>query len=99
MPEPLGFVSGDGYKVRISEVGSGRVQCSDDFYLMSTEDSLLHGEPGPASIAVVAPTKEAVAAAGEEYTVQVRMLVVLYVACRHTRLVQYSRVALVLLRP
>lgn len=80
MPEPLAFVSGDGYKLRISEVGSGRVECSDDFYLMSTEDSLLPGEPGPATIDVLSPTKEDVAVAGEEYTVEVRTA-----APRHAR--------------
>lgn len=75
MPEPIAGMSGHGYRVRISEIG-GRLNafaCSDEFYLSSSAgaamiESFHLGEP---SIAVVSPTKDSVAMAGEEYTIEV----------------------------
>lgn len=66
MPEPV--VPGDGYRVRISQVGGDNVRCSDSFYLMPWTD----GVAGTgAAISVVSPTSESLALAGEEYTVEV----------------------------
>lgn len=66
MPEPI--VPGDGYRVRISQVGTDNVRCSDSFHLLGSDASTA-GTGG--SISVVSPTSESVAVAGEEYTVEV----------------------------
>lgn len=71
-PEPLGGRSNDGYRIRIAEVGSETYRCSDDFYLMSSADAPAAGEEGGPSMEVVAPTADALAIAGEIYTVEVR---------------------------
>ena len=66
LPEPI--ESGDGYRIRISEVGGDEVRCSDSFYLMGSEEGM---SGTGASIRVVSPTSESVALAGDEYTVEV----------------------------
>lgn len=74
-PEPMNGISGNGYRVRIAEVGGGldKVRCSDDFYIVSTMDMSMQGGPGGPSMWVVSPTEESVAIAGGEYTVEVRL--------------------------
>lgn len=74
MPEPLGGVSGSGYRVRITQVGYSpeRVRCSDNFYLVSADELPVLGYGEGPSIAVVSPTADSVAVAGNEYTVEVR---------------------------
>ncbi|CAB1111076.1 unnamed protein product [Ectocarpus sp. CCAP 1310/34] len=69
-PEPLGGRSNEGYRIRIAEVGSDTYRCSDDFYLMSSADAPAAGEEGGPTIEVVAPTADALAIAGEIYTVE-----------------------------
>ena len=71
LPEPIAGYSGDGYRVRITEVGTDRFRCSQDFYLMSSADAALVGMDGGASLDVVVPTSYSVAVAGEEYTIEV----------------------------
>lgn len=72
MPEPIAGVSGDGYRVRIAEVnGTDRAKCSDDFYLVSSSDVPDVGEPDGPSMVVVEPSSDAVAIAGDTYTVEV----------------------------
>lgn len=72
MPEPIAGVSGDGYRVRVAEVnGTDRATCSDDFYLVSSSDAPNVGESGGPSMVVVEPSSEAVAIAGDTYTVEV----------------------------
>lgn len=72
MPEPLAHHSGDGYRVRIVEVGTEEYRCSDDFYLMDSGDAPVAGEAGGGYIEVLSPTSHSVAMAGETYTVEVR---------------------------
>lgn len=67
MPDPI--VSGDGYHVRIAEVGADRARCSDSFYLITPSEADEWARPW---IMVVSPTSDSVALAGEEYTVEVR---------------------------
>lgn len=67
MPEPL--VPGDGYHVRISQVGTDQARCSDSFYLMGSDEADMGSG---ASITVLSPTSESLALPGQEYTVQVR---------------------------
>ncbi|CAM9650948.1 unnamed protein product [Pylaiella littoralis] len=69
-PEPMNGVSNDGYRVRISEVGSETFRCSDDFYLMSSADAPAAGEPGGPTVEVLAPDANSMALAGEMYTVE-----------------------------
>ena len=71
MPEPIAGNSGDGYRVRITEVGTDKFRCSQDFYLMSSVDAALLGAAGGATMDVVVPTSDSIAVAGEEYTVEV----------------------------
>ena len=71
MPEPLGGVSGDGYRVRISEVGTDTSRCSSDFYLVASEDAPGPFEEGGPSIVVIEPNSNSVAVAGDAYTVEV----------------------------
>lgn len=73
MPEPLGERSSNGYRVRIAEIGGSfdTVRCSDDFYLMASQDVPMVGEEGGPSIEVLSPTVDSVAISGEEYTVEV----------------------------
>ena len=71
MPEPITGSSGDGYRVRIAEVGTDKAYCSDDFYLMSSADAALVEGVGGASLGVVAPNSDSMAVSGEEYTVEV----------------------------
>lgn len=71
MPEPLAGISGDGYRVRIIEVGTENYRCSSDFYLMSTADAPGPGEMGGPSLVVIEPNAQSVAVAGDAYTVEV----------------------------
>lgn len=70
-PEPIAAFSGDGYRVRISQVGreETRTRCSDDFYLMSSTDAV--GISAEATVEVITPSSDSMAVAGEEYTVEV----------------------------
>lgn len=73
-PEPINGVSNNGYRVRIAEIGSEKFRCSEDFYLMSSADAITPGEPGGASMDVIAPDADSMAVAGEMYTVEVRLI-------------------------
>lgn len=73
-PEPVGDISGTGYRVRITEVGGGDSACSDEFYLMSSSDADFMEDWGDPFIAVVSPTKYSVAVAGQDFTVEVSYL-------------------------
>lgn len=75
MPEPLDGVSSNGYRVRLAQVGYGseRIRCSEDFYLVSSQDVPLPGNTGGPSMAVVSPTADSIAVAGNEYTIEVRV--------------------------
>lgn len=55
MPEPI--VSGNGYRVRISDAGGDNVRCLDRFYLILLEDS---AAGIGASINVVSSTSESI---------------------------------------
>lgn len=47
MPESLGGMSGDGYRMRTTQVGGlDKVLCSEDFNLMASEDAPVVGEVG-----------------------------------------------------
>lgn len=72
MPEPLDGVSSNGYRVRLAQVGYGseRIRCSEDFYLVSSQDVPLPGNTGGPSMAVVSPTADSIAVAGNEYTIE-----------------------------
>lgn len=74
MSNPTGGYSGDGYRVRIAQVGTDRVRCSDDFYLVSSEDVPGPGEEGGPVMLVVEPSANAIAVAGDMYTVEVSNL-------------------------
>lgn len=65
MPEPI--IPGDGYRVRISQVGADMARCSDNFYLMGSDT-----ERNDPSITVASPDVDSVALAGKEYMVEVR---------------------------
>ena len=80
MPEPLAGASGDGYRVRIVEVGTDNYRCSSDFYLMASADAPGVGEMGGPTIGVVEPNGNSVAVAGDAYTVEVRWLTFVAVA-------------------
>ena len=71
MPEPMGGVSGSGYKVRVMDVADeGSMDCSDAFTLIaSTEAST---SPDDYSLTVTSPAAGDMAYAGEEYTVEGR---------------------------
>ncbi|CAM9687168.1 unnamed protein product [Ectocarpus sp. 8 AP-2014] len=69
-PEPVAGHSNNGYRVRISEVGTDNFRCSEDFYLVASADVLEFGEPGGPTMEVVAPEANALAVAGETYTVE-----------------------------
>lgn len=71
LPEPVAGHSNNGYRVRIAEVGTDKFRCSEDFYLVSSADALDFGEPGGPTMTVVAPQADALAVAGEMYTVEV----------------------------
>lgn len=74
LPEPIAGHSNNGYRMRISEVGTEKFRCSDDFYLMASADAPAQGEPGGPMIEVVSPDAGAMAVAGEVYTVEVRFV-------------------------
>ena len=67
-PETLATVTGCA---SLSEVGTDKFRCSQDFYLMSSADAALLGVAGGATMDVVVPTSDSIAVAGEEYTVEV----------------------------
>lgn len=72
MPEPLSGVSGSGYKVRVTEVGVVEdTDCSDEFYLMASEEAPLSGDENGPYLIVTSPVEGDTAVAGEEYTVEV----------------------------
>ena len=57
MPEPIAGNSGDGYRVRIAEVGTDNFRCSQDFCLVSSADAALVGVAGGATMDVVVPVR------------------------------------------
>ncbi|CAM9309581.1 unnamed protein product, partial [Hapterophycus canaliculatus] len=71
MPEPLGGVSGSGYKVMVMDADDEEdADCSDEFYLMAhTEAPTADDADGP-YVTVTSPTEGDSAEAGEEYTVE-----------------------------
>lgn len=73
MPEPMMGTSGSGYKVRVMDVDDEEmVDCSDDFYLMASEEAPDVGDADGPYLHVTAPEEGDVAHAGDEYTVEVR---------------------------
>lgn len=81
MPEPLAGASGDGYRVRISEVGTENSRCSSEFYLVASADAPGPGEMGGPSIVVIEPNANSIAVAGEAYTVEVKLYIIHTKSC------------------
>ncbi|CAM9812047.1 unnamed protein product [Laminaria digitata] len=71
MPEPMDNTSGSGYKIRVEDVDDeSNYDCSDEFFLMASEEhEMPGGGPGP-SLTVTSPARNDVAVAGDEYTVE-----------------------------
>ena len=75
MPEPMSGTSGSGYKVRVMDVDDeSSVDCSDDFYLLASEEAPVVGDMDGPSLVVTSPEEGDMAYAGEEYTVEVSIL-------------------------
>ena len=73
MPEPMDGTSGSGYKVRVMDAdasGSGS-DCSDEFYLMASDEAPVVGDTDGPYLFVTSPTDGDAAEAGEEYTIEV----------------------------
>eukprot|EP00904_Undaria_pinnatifida_P003644 jgi/Undpi1/13280/HiC_scaffold_8.g02942.m1 len=71
MPEPMSGTSGSGYKVRVMDVDDeSSVDCSDDFYLLASEEAPVVGDMDGPSLVVTSPEEGDMAYAGEEYTVE-----------------------------
>ena len=71
LPQPIEGNSNNGYRIRISEVGTEKARCSDDFFLMATADVPAAGEAGGPTMTVISPDDGALAEAGGTYTVEV----------------------------
>lgn len=72
MPEPLMGTSGSGYKVRVADVDDeSSADCSDEFYLLASDEAPAAGEADGPYLTVTAPAEGDMAYAGEEYTVEV----------------------------
>ena len=71
MPEPFENTSGSGYKIRVQDVSDeSDYDCSDEFYLLASEDTSTMGEEDGPTLEVTAPDAGDVAMAGDEYTVE-----------------------------
>ncbi|CAM9563888.1 unnamed protein product [Ascophyllum nodosum] len=71
MPEPLSGLSGSGYKVRVADVNDEEsADCSDDFFLLASEEAPDVGDADGPTIEVTSPDDGDVAMAGDEYTVE-----------------------------
>lgn len=72
MPEPMYGTEGAGYKVRVMDVDDEtEVDCSDEFYLMASEDAPEVGDDDEPTLVVTSPEDGDVAMAGETYTILV----------------------------
>ncbi|CAM9226123.1 unnamed protein product [Ascophyllum nodosum] len=70
MPEPLMGTS-SGYKVRVMDVNDeSDVDCSDEFYLLASEEAPMVGDEDGPSLVVTSPEEGDIAMAGGEYTVE-----------------------------
>lgn len=72
LPEPLHGTSG-GYKVQVTvvgEEGSSSSGCSDEFFLMASEEAPETGDVDGPYLIVTSPTDDDFAVAGQEYTVE-----------------------------
>ena len=78
LPQPIKGYSNNGYRIRISEVGTEKARCSDDFYLMATADVPAVGEAGGPTMAVISPDEGSLAEAGGTYTVEVSLFLTFY---------------------
>lgn len=73
MPEPMFGTSGSGYKVRVADATDDSISdCSDEFYLMASEEAPEVGDDDGPTIVVTSPSDGDSAVPGEEYTVEVR---------------------------
>ena len=73
MPEPLMGTS-SGYKVRVMDVNDvSDVDCSDEFYLLASEEAPMVGDEDGPSLVVTSPEEGDIAMAGGEYTVEVSL--------------------------
>ena len=72
MPEPMMGTSGSGYKVRVVDIHDEEDgDCSDEFYLLASEDAPSAGDADGPYVTVTSPAEGDSAEAGEEYTVEV----------------------------
>lgn len=71
LPEPLTGTSGSGYKVRVQLASDeSTAACSEEFYLMASEEAPLPGDPDGPYLIVTKPEDGDIASAGFEYTVE-----------------------------
>lgn len=71
MPEPMSGTSGSGYKVRVADVDDEESSdCSDDFYLMASEEAPTVSDVDGPTLDVTSPDEGDVAMAGDEYTIE-----------------------------
>lgn len=71
MPQPLNNTSGSGYKIRVEDVADeSDYDCSDEFYLIGTDDYEDMSDTEEPSLEVTSPAMGDVAMAGDEYTVE-----------------------------
>ena len=79
MPEPMSGTSGSGYKVRVMDVDDeSSMDCSDDFTLLASSAAPSVGDADGPYLKVTSPETGDLAYAGEEYTVEVSIVVVLF---------------------
>lgn len=72
MPEPLGGVSGTGYKVRVMDVADeSLVDCSAEFILVASDEAPAVGDADGPHLEVLTPQDGDMAFAGGDYTVEV----------------------------
>lgn len=72
MPEPMSGTGGSGYKVRVMDVDDEtEVDCSDEFYLLASEDAPEVGDDDEPTLVVTSPEDGDIAMAGETYTIMV----------------------------
>lgn len=82
LPEPMYGTSGSGYKVRVADATDDSISdCSDEFYLMASEEAPQAGDEDGPSIAVTSPSEGDSAVPGEEYTVEVWRAVNMFPWC------------------
>ncbi|CAM9888516.1 unnamed protein product, partial [Laminaria digitata] len=71
MPEPMSGTSGSGYKVRVMDVDDEEdADCSDDFYLIGSEEAPKVGDSDGPTIKVTSPAEGDMAEACHEYTIE-----------------------------